>query len=120
MLLIVAGTSLKVVEAYRSIYLLVLGIAGTTGVIVMIYIQWKQIRYMKIEPVNPYEYLITKVRYGEKVEVECENGEKHVYNFPDLEHSAFKGEKQVMLVYFKEENQIFAEKMEVWRYIQSQ
>lgn len=115
----VGATSLLVVEAYRKIYLLVAGVGGSLGVMVIIFVHWKQIKSIKTEPGTPYEYAITEVEYGKKVQLDRGDGEKHFYYFKEQEHSVFRGEKKALIIYIPQENLTFAEKIEVWDKIKS-
>ena len=86
-----------------------LGVAITAGLFFMVYSYYKQMVNLKEVPTVPCEYVVTPVKYNERVQLKTTKGDNLLFAFVEKSRSIYKNEKEALIVYVPETGHIYGE-----------
>lgn len=83
--------------------------AATACLLFMVYSYYKQMDGLKEVPQVPCEYVITPVKYNERVQLKTTSGEDLLFAFVEKSRSIYKDEKEALIIYVPETGHIYGE-----------
>lgn len=86
-----------------------LGAAITAGLFFMVYSYYKQMVNLKEVPTVPCEYVVTPVKYNERVQLKTTKGDNLLFAFVEKSRSIYKNEKEALIIYVPETGHIYGE-----------
>ena len=86
-----------------------LGVAVTAGLFFMVYSYYKQMVNLKEVPTIPCEYVVTPVKYNERVQLKTTKGDNLLFAFVEKSRSIYKNEKEALIIYVPETGHIYGE-----------
>lgn len=86
-----------------------LGMAITVGLFFMVYSYYKQMVSLKEVPTVPCEYVVTPVKYNERVQLKTTKGDDLLFAFVEKSRSIYKSEREALIIYVPESGHIYGE-----------
>jgi hypothetical protein len=84
-------------------------VAITAGLFFMVYSYYKQMVNLKEVPTVPCEYVVTPVKYNERVQLKTTKGDNLLFAFVERSRSIYKNEKEALIIYVPETGHIYGE-----------
>ena len=97
-----------------------LGVAITAGLFFMVYSYYKQMVNLKEVPTVPCEYVVTPVKYNERVQLKTTKGDSLLFAFVEKSRSIYKNEKEALIIYVPETGHIYGEHVALLKDIKGQ
>lgn len=97
-----------------------LGVAITAGLFFMVYSYYKQMVNLKEVPTVPCEYVVTPVKYNERVQLKTTKGDNLLFAFVEKSRSIYKNEKEALIIYVPETGHIYGEHVALLKDIKGQ
>lgn len=97
-----------------------LGVAITAGLFFMVYSYYKQMVNLKEVPTVPCEYVVTPVKYNERVQLKTTKGNNLLFAFVEKSRSIYKNEKEALIIYVPETGHIYGEHVALLKDIKGQ
>lgn len=86
-----------------------LAVAITAGLFFIVYSYYKQMVSLKDVPTVPCEYVITPVKYNERVQLKTTKGDDLLFAFVEKSRSIYKNEREALIIYVPESGHIYSE-----------